>query len=333
MFISWLRHISKTAAFHSYRLLQSLLRLIQHYRSVINGREWDFRERPSLALSSQPVIDQGKPTPPSVTLAVPLLEAPPHSQGGQPGTSLQPQPPTRGELNGSPNGVACNALSPLSTPFIPVHMPKPNIYTPAGVATLGRITLIPIVPGPQISRYDRHVAIKDANTVFEVMKGPLDCSEDVAQAAVAGWEPLTHPEGALFFYHPKERVFTDADVRESVIAGKIGEAVKEAYRKVHEANIAMHPLIELALELISDDGETWGYYFADHDKRIIFWFEDHKSRPLMNKVRGVECKSHIRYALEAQYWRHVELFPNKRFLPKNVIVKLKEIVMFAQAGE
>jgi hypothetical protein len=31
--------------------------------------------------------------------------------------------------------------------------------------------------------------------------------------------------------------------------------------------------------------------------------------------------------------RHVELFPNKRILPENVIVKLKEIVMFAQAGE
>jgi hypothetical protein len=55
----------------------------------------------------------------------------------------------------------------------------------------------------------------------------------------------------------------------------------------------VHPLIELALELITDDGEEWGYYFADHDKRIIFWFEDHESRPLMNKVRGVECKSHI----------------------------------------
>ncbi|KAG1762766.1 hypothetical protein EDD22DRAFT_889980 [Suillus occidentalis] len=332
MFISWLRHIFKTAAFYSYRHLQSLLRLIQHYRSIINGREWDFRERPSLALSSQPVIDQGRPTPPSVTLAVPLLEAPPHSQGGQPRTSLQPQSPTSGDLNGSPNGIAYNAQSPLFTPFIPVHMPKPNIYIPAGVTTPGRITLIPIVPGPQINRYDRHVAIQDVKTAFKVMKGPLDCSEEVAQAAVAGWEPLTHPEGALFFYHPKERVFTDADVRESVIADKIGEAVKEAYRRVHEANIAMHPLIELALELITDDGEEkWGYYFADHDKRIIFWFEDHESRPLMNKVRGVECKSHIRYALEAQYWRHVELFPNKRFLPENVIVKLKEIVMFAQA--
>ncbi|KAG1834270.1 hypothetical protein EV424DRAFT_1363641 [Suillus variegatus] len=99
-----------------------------------------------------------------------------------------------------------------------------------------------------------------------------------------------------------------------------------------EVNITIDPLVELVLELIkTDDGEMWGYYFADHKKRIIFWFEDHISDPLMNKIRGVECKSHVRYALESQYWRHVELFPNKRFLPEDVVVKLKEIVMFAQA--
>ncbi|KAG1774770.1 hypothetical protein EV702DRAFT_484677 [Suillus placidus] len=37
------------------------------------------------------------------------------------------------------------------------------------------------------------------------------------------------------------------------------------------------------------------------------------------------------YALESQYWIHIELFPNKRFLPEDVLVKLKEIVMFTQA--
>lgn len=134
MVISWLRDISKAAAFHSYRHLQSLLRLIQHCRSVINGKERDFRERSNLALSSQPVINQGRPTP-SVTLAIPLLEAPPQSQGCQPGTT------------------------PLSASLIPSYMPRPNIYNPAGVATPGCITLIPIVPGPQISRYDRHVTM------------------------------------------------------------------------------------------------------------------------------------------------------------------------------
>ncbi|KAG1749217.1 hypothetical protein EDB19DRAFT_179217 [Suillus lakei] len=283
MLISWLRHIVKTAAFHSYKtLLSVLLRLIQHCQSVFNERERDFRERPGLALSSQAVTNPNKLAPP-VTLAVPLLEASSQIQGCQPAT--------------------------------PGHV----------------ITLIPIVPGSEVKRYDRNVTVKDSYSTFKVEKGPLDCSAEEL-ATVAGWEPLTHPEGALFFYHPKERVFTDADVRDTVIAAKIGGAVKEAYRKVHQENIPMDDYVELALELITKDGvENWGYYFANHDKRVIFWFEDYESDPLMNKIRGVESKTHIRYALESQYWRHVELFPNKRFLPKDVVVKLKELVMLAQA--
>ncbi|KAG2343325.1 hypothetical protein BDR05DRAFT_312054 [Suillus weaverae] len=155
LFMSWLRHIFKTAAFHSYRrLLFVLLRLIQHCQSVVNGQERDLREPPGSALSSQPVINQERPTP-SVTLAVPLFEEPPQSQPAS-GTSLQPP----------------------SAPLIPSSMPRPNIYSPPGVAMPGHmITLIPIVPGPQVSRYDRHVTIKDANAVFTVEKGPLDCSE------------------------------------------------------------------------------------------------------------------------------------------------------------
>ncbi|KAG1894917.1 uncharacterized protein F5891DRAFT_1060440 [Suillus fuscotomentosus] len=51
----------------------------------------------------------------------------------------------------------------------------------------------------------------------------------------------------------------------------------------------------------------------------------------MDNVRGVKRKSHIRYALESQYWSHIELFSNKRFLPEDVLVTLKEIVMFTRA--
>lgn len=309
MFISWLKHIVETAAFYSYRSVSVLLRLIQHFQSIFNEKEGDFKKRSGPALSSQPVIDQDKLTP-SVTLAVPLLKAPPQSQGYQTGTSLQLS--SGGELNAIPNNVAHNP-----TPLPPVA-PGPVV------------TLVPIVPETQVRRYDRDVKVKGVYAAFKVEKGPFDCSEELA--TVAGWEPLTHPEGALFFYCPKQRVFTDADVRDPVTAAKIGQAVEIAYRKAHEANIHMHPLAELVLEFVMTDGvEMWGYYFADHDKRVVFWFEDYTSDPLMKNIRGVERKSHVRYALESQYWKHVELFPNKRSFPEDVVVELKEIIMLAQA--
>ncbi|KAG2139272.1 hypothetical protein DEU56DRAFT_800495 [Suillus clintonianus] len=345
MFISWLRHIVKTITLRSYKnLLSVILRLIQHCQSVVNGKEGNFREAPGLALSSQPAANQSEPTPP-VSLAVPLLEAPLqslHSQGSQPEMSLQNLQIATPELHGGSNDAALNTNSPpnssaplMSSSFLDLSITEVDITTPlllAAPAQAFDITLTPIVPR-QVDRYGRNVRIKDVFKAFKVMKGPLDCSKELA--AVEGWEPLTHPEGALFFYHPDKRVFTDANVRDSEIAVKLGKAVEKAYEEARNADISLHPSVELALELIvKDGGESWGYYFADHERRVIFWFKDHKSHSLMRHVRGVKRKSqsHIKYALEAQYWLHITLFPNKRFLPEDIVVELKELLMHARAG-
>ncbi|KAG1737402.1 hypothetical protein EDB19DRAFT_955204 [Suillus lakei] len=325
MFISWLRLIIKTTAFRSYRsLLSVLLRLMRHCQSVVDGKEGDFRERPGLALSSQPATNQPESTLP-VSLAVPLLEAPLQIQGSQPGTNVQMPIPEPYDTQSPQNSAA------------PVSMPEPNIPVvmampppPAAPAQTFVINLTPIVPEPQVRRYDRHVPVDSVYDEFEVKKGPLDCSEELA--AVGGWEPLTHPEGALFFYQPYKRVFTDADVRDPDTVVKIDQAVEMAYEEARRANVPLDPSVELALELIvEEDVEYWGYYLADHERRVIFWFEDYKSFDLMNNVRGVKRKSHVKYALDSQYWRHIELFPNRRVLPEDIVVTLKEVVMHAHA--
>lgn len=351
MFSSWFRLIIKTTAFRSYRsLLSVLLRLIRHCQSVVNGKEGDFQEGSGLALSSQPVANQSEPTPP-VSLAVPILDAPPQTQ---PGTNVQmPTPEPYGGQNINLNVSSYDTRSPgnpgPTAPFTPISMPRPSI--PVAVATLPpptnpplptnpippttpaqtfNIFLTPIVPESQVKRYERHVPVDSEYKPVEVKKGPLDCSEEAA--AIDGWQPLTHPEGALFFYHPYKRVFTDADARDPDTALKLATAAEKAYRGARNADIFLHSSVELALEFIKEDGEEmWGYYFADHERRSIFWFEDHESYDLINNVRGAKRKSHIKYALDSQYWRHIELFPNKRVLPEDIVVTLKEIVMHAHA--
>ncbi|KAG2053024.1 hypothetical protein BDR06DRAFT_956884 [Suillus hirtellus] len=333
MLISWLRVIIKTTAFRSYRsLLSILLRLIRHCQSVVNGKEG-----PGLALSSQPVANQPELTP-SVSLAVPLLEAPLQTQGFQPGMKLHMPIPEPYEVTNI-NVTAHDTQAPGSSaaPLPPIPMPEPSIPVTVAMSpppvTPGQIVdifLTPIVPEPQVRRYERHIPINSEYKPFEVRKGPLDCSEELA--AVDGWEPLTHPEGALFFYQPDKRVFTDANVRDSITAVKINKAVVTAYEGMRRADIHLESSVELVLELIVEgDKEYLGYYFADHDRRVIFWFEDYKCFDLVNNVRGVERKSHIKHALGSQYWRHVELFPNKRILPEDIVMTLKEIVMHAHA--
>ncbi|KAG1723719.1 uncharacterized protein EDB91DRAFT_1340174 [Suillus paluster] len=300
-FISWLRLILKTTASRLYTSLSSvLLRLIRCCQLAGSGQERACREG-ILALSSQPAEQDRLPA--SVTLAVPLSSIP------EPSIYItSPQSPVESSIN-------ITLLQP-----------------PVSGQSLD-ITLTPIIPF-EIRRFDIlwNVKIKDEPEykVFEIEKGPLACSEELAP--VAGWEPLTHPNGALFFYHPYQRVFTDANVRDPATAVRMGKAAEKVYQEAWNADVILQPSIELALEITKKNGHIQiGYYFVDHDRRVIFWFEAHKSDDLMCRVRGVERKSHIRYAVESQYWRHVELFPNKRSLPENVVMLLKEIVVHAQA--
>ncbi|KAG2751104.1 hypothetical protein P692DRAFT_201864061 [Suillus brevipes Sb2] len=108
--------------------------------------------------------------------------------------------------------------------------PPPHPVVP--VQSSDSITLIPATPG-QIKRYDR-IDFQGDYAVYEVPKGPLDCSEEL-QALASGLEPLTNPEGALFFYHSHKRVFTDADIRTSGMVANIGKAVEKAYQEVGNA--------------------------------------------------------------------------------------------------
>ncbi|KAG2757638.1 hypothetical protein P692DRAFT_20824463 [Suillus brevipes Sb2] len=248
---------------------------------------------------------------------MPLIESPPQQSDGRNDTASNIQPPLDYYapcIISMPEPSTTTDIAPPPHPVVPVQ-------------SFDSITLIPATPG-QIKRYDR-IEFQGDYAVYEVPKGPLDCSEELA--LVSGWEPLTNPEGALFFYHSHKRVFTDADIRTSGMVANIGKAVEKAYQEVGNAGIDLRPSVELVLELMEGDREEWGYYFADHDNRVIFWFEAHRSNELMNNVRGVKCTNHIRYALESQYWLHIELYPNKRFLPKDVVLRLREIVMYTQA--
>ncbi|KAG0708036.1 hypothetical protein DFH29DRAFT_994663 [Suillus ampliporus] len=140
------------------------------------------------------------------------------------------------------------------------------------------------------------------------------------------WLQLTHPEGARFFFNPRQIVFTDQNILENNLASEILSAAEQARQLAAESGKNR----ELAIEKLSDG--VFGYYFVDHDAQIIFWPQSVTSRELMNHVRGVTNKSHIRYALEAQYWKHCTLFPNMRALPGHVVNRLRDIIAYSHAG-
>ncbi|KAJ8579780.1 hypothetical protein M405DRAFT_939021 [Rhizopogon salebrosus TDB-379] len=142
------------------------------------------------------------------------------------------------------------------------------------------------------------------------------------------WLQLTHPEGARYFYNPVQRLFTDEDVWENDMASEIITGAMEVKQIAAENGIALSDTTELVIERCKG---SIGYYFVDHDAQILFWPQPVMSMELMNGVRGVTEKSHIRYALEAQYWKHCALFPNLRFLPGHVVERLRGMIAYAHA--
>lgn len=241
-------------------------------------------------------------------------------EDSQPGMSAEtPLPESHQETN--------TDVPALSIPL--VSAVAPSMTTMPGQTV--DICLIPIVPKPQVRRYNRQVQVDRTYEAFPVAAGPLDCSEELA--TVYGWEPLTHPNGALFFYRAHKRVLTDANVRDYDTAIEIDRAVAMAYNGAETASISLDPSVELVLEFAAEGRrECWGYYFVHHERRVIFWFEAYRSVHLMNGVRGVKSKSHVKHALELQYWRHIELFPNKRILPEDMVVTIKNISMHTYAA-
>lgn len=323
MFTSWLRLVLETTALRSYRGLYILLQLIRHCQSVLNRKKADLLEPSRLALSSQLApasLVQTERSQPGTNVPMPSLESREGTNADVPAYVKQ-----------SPRNSTA-PLTPISIPnlSIPVVATTPMLPVPAMLKTIN-IRLIPITPNPQVRRYERHILVNKKCKAFAVARGSLGCSEKLA--TVHGWEPLAHPNGALSFYQAYKRVLTDANVRDPDTAVKIDKAIRTAYEGAHNANISLQPSVELTLELTVKKGkEYWGYYFVDHEKRVIFWFEDYQPFDLTNNVRGATCKSHIEYAIESQYWRHIELFPNKRVLPEDVVMELKEISTYTYAA-
>ncbi|KIK44227.1 hypothetical protein CY34DRAFT_802927 [Suillus luteus UH-Slu-Lm8-n1] len=214
-----------------------------------------------------------------------------------PGLTLAIRPPER---ENAPPLQHC-AGSPLVFPSAQVPMYPQPYSTPTSssvpdVRRPGAITLRAIVPS-QIDRYDRNITQKKDFCVFEVSPGPDNFTE--SSTKVANWLQLTHPEGARFFFNPLQRVFTDQNILENNLALEILAAAEQA-NQMAAGSGKVCATMELAIEKLPKG--DFGYYFVDHDARIIFWPEIVKSRELMIHVRGVVDKSHIRYALEAQYW-------------------------------
>lgn len=147
------------------------------------------------------------------------------------------------------------------------------------------------------------------------------------------WKSCIHPEGALYLYNTTRKTFTEAILDETTFDMLAG-CVDGLYDMAANSASPEAADIELVVQLWPTDGEmTCQYYFVDHSARTLFWLHDNREgiMNIFSGLRGVHDPSHIRFALESEYWTHCERYPNHKMDRVKLLKELREVVMHASA--
>ncbi|THH07973.1 hypothetical protein EW146_g9140 [Bondarzewia mesenterica] len=119
------------------------------------------------------------------------------------------------------------------------------------------------------------------------------------------WQSFIQPEGKAYSVSRREKflLISEAPLSHTELFDKtlVWATLFETW--VSKIGIAPGNTVELWTDC---EAESCKYYFADHSKRTIFWLDAQDSDTL-----GLPTSSslQLKYAVEAEYWRHVEQFP------------------------
>ncbi|KAN0131017.1 hypothetical protein V8E53_011150 [Lactarius tabidus] len=168
-----------------------------------------------------------------------------------------------------------------------------------------------------ISRYERHcpisrdnkiTAIQPLTIVFPHFQEPGVSN----QGDLDGWMSATHPEGALYFYDQKRRLFTDTDMCDETLRDEAERFYSHLQTLPGASELASSVgEYDLVLDIKPDHtGFKWCYYYVSHSNRCLFWLQEYPIANMdMIQNVGVQSLAHIKHQLEYLYWSHWSLFP------------------------
>ncbi|KZT25704.1 hypothetical protein NEOLEDRAFT_1133218 [Neolentinus lepideus HHB14362 ss-1] len=114
---------------------------------------------------------------------------------------------------------------------------------------------------------------------------------------------------------------TDADLCDPEVQHAVSTFVETIESMVEFSGLERGASSELVIELLGDESgiQTCGYYFADTERKTLFWLTDYDAGSMLEEVAGETWPTHIRHELESRFWSHCEMFPNHRDVPKELL--------------
>ena len=80
-----------------------------------------------------------------------------------------------------------------------------------------------------------------------------------------------------------------------VITESADQILGDLVNKTRDENITLPDDIELALEIVPQDGgPICGYYFVDHGSRCLFWLDEFDAGDICSEIKAVISFSHLR---------------------------------------
>lgn len=180
------------------------------------------------------------------------------------------------------------------------------------------------------SRYSREVSVPDEELEYKIEPLTTSFARD---GLASGWKSYTHPEGVLYFFHKRLRIFTDADLYNPDICMQLHDHIIKLEDFMRANNLQLDPDVDTVLDFyLSESGKIyWCYYFASHKHRVVFWLDQFDAGALSawQEVKGVTSASHLGHEIESQYWLHCQMYPNARKITCELVDELRDIIMHA----
>ncbi|KAG7091400.1 hypothetical protein E1B28_010437 [Marasmius oreades] len=148
-----------------------------------------------------------------------------------------------------------------------------------------------------------------------------------------GWKEFIHHEGARYFLYESKRIYTDADIYNPSVQQHARRLINEFDKYTRIRNIVLTPNMNVVFDMFydSEDGTCpCRYYIVDHTTRSVFWLDkfDADQLQVWEEVKGVTELTHIRHAIESQYWYHCHLFPDSFCMGEAEVDELKDIITY-----
>ncbi|KAF8548336.1 hypothetical protein OG21DRAFT_1489468 [Imleria badia] len=175
-----------------------------------------------------------------------------------------------------------------------------------------------------------------SSSVASTLKGSQDRKLSMVdlEPLPNGWTRIKHPDSGVYYVNEDKGVSTSSDVLNPKTRSLIMEGAEILQRSPALRALLEDQEVDLVLDVQHTGATRTSYYCVSHGERRVFWLEAIGHEEVDIPCTSNKCThatgSRV-HCIEAQYWKHCELFPTTFTVTKEITGELKDALLQAAA--